>query len=201
MAHLLPYIQVAYAVRDPTMPKRHNLVCGQLLTELIVIGTPSTAEDWCRRLRVINLSQLRIGCVDEADVMIATEGFRGTVVNLVNDLNIPNCQIVRDPVVLRLKREKQTSTNIRQFFICFYDPEHKYYAIQEIYAQLTVGQAIIFCRIKATARELAIRMAEQKHSVRELTAALDIEQRAAIIKQFREGKFRAGVSRWGVSGV
>ncbi len=37
-------------------------------------------------------------------------------------------------------------------------------------------------------------MAEEKHSVRELTAALDIDQRAAIIKQFREGIFRVLIS-------
>jgi ATP-dependent RNA helicase DDX19/DBP5 len=203
MAQFLPYIRVAYAVRDPTMSKKHNLVRGQLLTEPIVIGTPGTVEDWCYRLRVINLSKLRICCVDESDVMIAMQGSREVCVKLVNGLDISNCQmmvfsttysddvmifareIVPDPVVLRLKREKQMLTNIKQFFIRCYDPEHKYYAVQQIYAQITVGQAT-----KATARELAIRMAEEKHSVRELTAALDIEQRAAIIKQFREGIFR-----------
>jgi len=70
----------------------------------------------------------------------------------------------------------------------------KYYAIEQIYASLTVGQAMIFCRTKATARDLAIRLANQGHSVRELTAALDIEQRAAVIKQFREGLFRVLIS-------
>jgi ATP-dependent RNA helicase DeaD len=53
---------------------------------------------------------------------------------------------------------------------------------------------MIFCRTKATARELAIRMAEEKHSVRELTAALDIEQRRAIINQFRQEMFRVLIS-------
>jgi ATP-dependent RNA helicase DDX19/DBP5 len=212
MAQFLPYIRVAYAVRDPMMSNKHNLVRGQLLTEPIVIGTPGTVEDWCYRLRVINLSKLRICCVDEADVMIATANFREVCVKLVNGLDISNCQmmlfsatysdevmifareIIRDPVVLRLKREKQALVNIRQFFIRCYDTEHKHYAVQQIYAQITVGQAMIFCRTKATARELAIRMAGEKHSVRELTAALDIEQRAAIIKQFREGIFRVLIS-------
>ncbi len=212
MARFLPYIQVAYAVRDPTISKRNNRVRGQLLPEPIVIGTPGTVEDWCHRLRVIDLSKLHICCVDEADVMIATQGFQETCVQLVNGLNIPNCRmmlfsatysdevmlfartIIQDPVVLRLKREKQALSNIRQFFIRCYDPQYKYYAIEQIYAQLTVGQAMIFCRTKATARELAVRMAEQQHSVRELTSALDIEQRAAIINQFREGMFRVLIS-------
>ena len=49
MAKFLPYIQVAYAVRDPVMSKKTERVRGQLLTEQIVIGTPGTLEDWCRR--------------------------------------------------------------------------------------------------------------------------------------------------------
>ena len=44
---------------------------------------------------------------------------------------------------------------------------------------------IIFCRIRATVRELDIRMANEQHSVRELTFDLDCEQRAIIVKNFR----------------
>jgi superfamily II DNA/RNA helicase len=212
MAQFLPYVQVAYAVRDPTFSKRNERPNKQLIPEQIVIGTPGTVEDWCLKLRRIDLSKLHMCCVDEADVMIATEGFQATCVKLVSGLNIPNCQmmlfsatysdevmqfareIVRDPVVLRLKREKQALVNIKQFFIRCYDLEYKYHAIEQIYSELTVGQTMIFCRTKASARDLAIRMAEQKHSVRELSSALDIEQRAAIIKQFREGKFRVLIS-------
>jgi len=211
MAQFLPYIQVAYAVRDRTISKKTNLVRGQLLSEPIVIGTPGTVEDWCRRLRVIDLNKLHICCVDEADLMIATQNFQQTCVDLVRGLN-RNCQmmlfsatysdevmifareIVKDPVVLRLKREKQALQNIQQYFIKCYTPEQKYHAIEQIYTCLTVGQAMIFCRTKATARELSVRMANQQHSVRELTAALDIEQRAAVIKQFREGIFRVLIS-------
>ncbi len=94
MAQFLPYIRVAYDVRDPTMSKKDNLVRGQLLTEPIVIGRPGTVEDWCYRLRVINLSKLRICCVDDADFMIATANFREVCVKLVNGLDISNCQMM-----------------------------------------------------------------------------------------------------------
>ncbi|CAF5158035.1 unnamed protein product, partial [Rotaria sp. Silwood1] len=144
--------------------------------------------------------------------MITTEGFQKTCVDLVRSLNPSICQmmlfsatysdevmafaseIVKDPVVLRLKREKQTLNNIRQFFIRCYDPEQKYHAIEQIYAYLPLGQAMIFCRTKATARELAVRMASQQHSVRELTGALDIEQRASVIRQFRDRVFNVLIS-------
>ena len=212
MAKFLPYIKVAYAVRDPTISKRDDRPKKQLIPEQIVIGTPGTVEERCLKLHFINLSKLQMFCVDEADVMIATEGFQATCVKLVQGLNLPNCQmmlfsatyndevmqfareIVKEPVVLRLKREKQSLVNIKQFFIRCYDLEYKYHAIEQIYAQLDVGQTMVFCRTKATARDLAIRMAGQKHSVRELSSALDIEQRAAVIKQFREGMFRVLIS-------
>jgi ATP-dependent RNA helicase DDX19/DBP5 len=103
-------------------------------------------------------------------------------------------EIVPNPFVSRLRREQQTLANIRQFFIRCYDPQKKYNAIEQMYASLTVGQAIIFCRTKFTALDLVIRMERQKHSVREIMSILDIEQRETRIKQFREGVFRVLIS-------
>jgi ATP-dependent RNA helicase DDX19/DBP5 len=103
-------------------------------------------------------------------------------------------EIVPNPFVLRLRREKQTLANIRQFFIRCYEKEQKYNAIEQVYASLTVGQAMIFCRTKATAFDLVVRMERQKHSVREIMSILDIEQRKAVIKDFREGVFRVLIS-------
>jgi superfamily II DNA/RNA helicase len=208
MAQFLPYIKVADAVRQ----SKTNITRGKLITEPIVVGTPGTVEDWCLKKRIVDLSKLRMCCVDEADVMIATQNFQQMCVNVVEGLNRSNCQvmlfsatysdevmdfakvIVQNPVVLRLKRDKQALKNIRQFFIRCYDSEQKYAAIEQIFASLTVGQAIIFCRTKATARDLNIRMANQGHSVRELTGDLNIDQRANIINTFREGVFRVLIS-------
>jgi superfamily II DNA/RNA helicase len=185
---------------------------GQLLSEPIVIGTSGTVKDWCRRLGVINLSQLRICCIDEADVMIGVGDVQPICVYILTRLNRSNCQImlfsatysdemmayareiVPNPFVSRLRREQQTLANIRQFFIRCYDPQKKYNAIEQMYASLTVGQAIIFCRTKFTALDLVIRMERQKHSVREIMSILDIEQRETRIKQFREGVFRVLIS-------
>ena len=162
MAQFLPYIKIAYAVREIPGSRRTNYVRGQLLSQPIVIGTPGTVEEWCLRRSVIDLKRLRICCVDEADVIIATENFQQICVDLVKGLNQSECQmmlfsatysdevmdfarkIVPNPVVLRLKREKQVLNNIKQYFINCADPQQKYHAIEHIYAQLTIGQAIIF---------------------------------------------------------
>jgi len=212
MASFLPYIKVAYAVRQNDTVRQPNLKRGEIIEEPLIIGTPGTIEDWCFKKRVVDLSKLTIFCVDEADVMIDVGGFQESCSNIVSKLNFSQClimlfsatysdpvmefarKIVPNPRVFRLKREKQTLNNIRQFFIKCYSSEEKYAVIQQVYACLTVGQAMIFCRTKATARELNVRMARENHSVRELTGALDIEQRASIIKAFREGVFRVLIS-------
>lgn len=49
---------------------------------------------------------------------------------------------------------------------------------------------MIFCRYKRTAHALALRMINDKHCVELLSSELTVEQRAAVINRFREGKFR-----------
>lgn len=40
----------------------------------IVIGTPGTVLDWCTKLRVMDLKKINVFVLDEADVMIDTQG-------------------------------------------------------------------------------------------------------------------------------
>lgn len=208
LAQFLPYIKIAYAVRDSSISNKHNLFRGQILSEPIVIGTPGTIKYWCRELRVINLNKLKICCVDEADLMISTEDFERIYLYIFRSLNRLNCQmmlfsatysdeimkfarqIIPKPVVLRLRHEDQKLVNIRQFFIRCYGKEQKYNTIEHMYACLTIGQTMIFCQTKGTALDLTIRMERQQHSVREIMSILEIEQREAIIRNFREGVFR-----------
>lgn len=47
---------------------------GLKLEEQIVIGTPGTMLDWCSKLRFIDPKKIKVFVLDEADVMIATQG-------------------------------------------------------------------------------------------------------------------------------
>ncbi|CAF0820661.1 unnamed protein product, partial [Didymodactylos carnosus] len=188
MARFMPHIRIAYAVRDANISKRGQLVRNQLLEENIVIGTPGTVEEYCRKKRVIDLKKLSMCVVDEADIMISTQGFQEMCVNLVDGLDRTQCQmmlfsatysdevmdfannIIRNAIVLRLKREKQTLTNICQYFIRCDNKEDKYEAIRQIYLNLTIGQVMIFCRTKANANELAVQMNSENHVTGLLTS-------------------------------
>ncbi|CAF3695144.1 unnamed protein product [Adineta steineri] len=207
MAKFLPHIKIAYAVRDPTISKRNEYTKGKELNVPIVIGTPGTVEDWCRKMKIIDLKKLRMFVVDEADVMISLPGFSQICINLKTVMG-KDCQtmlfsatysdevmdfakrIIENPVIFRLKREEQSLSNIRQFYIKCNNDEEKYEAVKTIYSSITIGQAMIFCRYKHTAHALALRMINDKHCVELLSSELSVEQRAAVINRFRDGKFR-----------
>lgn len=44
------------------------------LQEQIVIGTPGTMLDWCSKFKFIDPKKIKVFVLDEADVMIATQG-------------------------------------------------------------------------------------------------------------------------------
>jgi superfamily II DNA/RNA helicase len=79
---------------------------------------------------------------------------------------------------------------IGQFYIECDNDEEKYDAVKTIYSSITIGQAMIFCRYKRSAHALALRMINDKHCVELLSSELTVEQRAAVINRFRDGKFR-----------
>lgn len=59
-------------------PFKSSGVCivarGEQSTDHILIGTPGTVCDWCLKLKSIDPKKLVVFVLDEADVMIATQG-------------------------------------------------------------------------------------------------------------------------------
>lgn len=47
---------------------------GSKLTEHIIIGTPGKVVDWALKFKFFELNKIRVFVLDEADVMIATQG-------------------------------------------------------------------------------------------------------------------------------
>jgi len=56
--------------------------------------------------------------------------------------------IVKNPVVIRLKREEESLDNIKQYYVECRTHEDKYQAISNIYGVVTIGQAMIFCQVR-----------------------------------------------------
>lgn len=201
MGKFIDGMKIRYAVRGQT----ENITKGRILTEQIVIGTPGTTLDWCHKFNVINMKQIKVFVLDEADVMIATQGHQDQSIRIKKKLP-PTCQmmlfsatyeetvmkfalkIISDPVTIRLKREEESLDNIKQYYVLCSTREEKFEALSNIYGVLSIGQAIIFCQTKATARWLAEKMEADGHAVAMLVGDLHIDQRVSVLKRFKEGK-------------
>ncbi|XP_008019601.1 ATP-dependent RNA helicase DDX25 [Chlorocebus sabaeus] len=192
-------VQVMYAIRGNRIPR------GTDITKQIIIGTPGTVLDWCFKLKLIDLTKIRVFVLDEADVMIDTQGFSDHSIRIQRALP-SECQmllfsatfedsvwhfaerIIPDPNVIKLRKEELTLNNIRQYYVLCEHRKDKYQALCNIYGSITIGQAIIFCQTRQNAKWLTVEMIQDGHQVSLLSGELTVEQRASIIQRFRDGK-------------
>ncbi|XP_055526267.1 DEAD-box helicase Dbp80 [Wyeomyia smithii] len=198
MAKFCPEIKLRYAVRGEEIAK------GAKLIDHIIIGTPGKLMDWGIKFRAFDLKKISVFVLDEADVMIATQGHQDQCIRIHKQLS-SSCQmmffsatyerevmefaeyIVPNPIVIRLAREQESLDNIKQYYVKCRNQDEKYQAISNIYGVITVGQAIIFCHTRKTAGWLAGKMSEDRHSVAVLSGDLTVEQRLAVLDRFRAG--------------
>ena len=55
--------------------------------------------------------------------------------------------IISDPIILRLKREEESLDNIKQYYVTCTNEDDKFKALSNIYSVISVGQAMVFCRV------------------------------------------------------
>lgn len=97
-------------------------------------------------------------------------------------------KIVREPIIIRLKRSQEALSYIKQFYVRCESFETKYRSLSNIFGLMTIGQSIIFCQTRKTAKDLVVRLTEDHVPCELLSGELEVMQRAAVIKRFREGK-------------
>uniref|UniRef100_A0A2K6FZR6 RNA helicase n=1 Tax=Propithecus coquereli TaxID=379532 RepID=A0A2K6FZR6_PROCO len=199
MGKFYPELKLAYAVRG------NKLERGQKISEQIVIGTPGTVLDWCSKLKFIDPKKIKVFVLDEADVMIATQGHQDQSIRIQRMLP-RNCQmllfsatfedsvwkfaqkVVPEPNVIKLKREEETLDTIKQYYVLCSSRDEKFQALCNLYGAITIAQAMIFCHTRKTASWLAAELSKEGHQVALLSGEMMVEQRAAVIERFREGK-------------
>lgn len=198
MSRFCPEIKIKYAVRGEEISR------GSSIEEHIIIGTPGKVMDWGQKFKFFDLSKISVFVLDEADVMIATQGHQDQCIRIHKSLP-RTCQmmffsatyepevmnfaeiIVSNPLIIRLLREEESLDNIKQYYIKCRNVDEKYTAITNIYGVITIGQAIIFCHTKRTASWLAEKMTKDGHAVAILSGDLTVEQRISVLDRFRAG--------------
>ncbi|XP_021956224.1 ATP-dependent RNA helicase DDX19A [Folsomia candida] len=199
MGKFCPEISVIFAVKQEQVPH------GEKIRDHIIIGTPGKVTDWAFRSRVFDLAKIKAFVLDEADVMIATQGYGDQSIKVHRKLP-KSCQmmlfsatyddevmrfaenLIPDATVMKLRKEEESLDNIKQFYIDCKNQDDKYRAIANIYGAITIGGAIIFCQTRRTAAWLSQKLTQDGHSVALLSGDLDVTQRIAVLTRFRESR-------------
>ncbi|MFH4981023.1 hypothetical protein AB6A40_007732 [Gnathostoma spinigerum] len=157
MGEFMPDVHVKYAVKGERDPGP--------ITEQIVIGTPGKMLDWVVKMKLIDASKIICMVFDEADVLISQQGHQDQSIRLQCELERSGARyqsllfsatyddavfafaesIIKDPVVISLRREEQALSNIKQYYVRCCSREEKYQAVMNLYSGITIASAIIFC--------------------------------------------------------
>ncbi|XP_034029334.1 ATP-dependent RNA helicase DDX19B-like [Thalassophryne amazonica] len=198
MGRFCPDVKLAYAIRGNRLERNTRL------QQQIVVGTPGTVLDWCTKYKHIDPKKINVFVLDEADVMIDTQGHQDQSIR-IHRLMSQDCQmlllsatfedsvwrfaerVVPDPNIIKLRREEETLDTIKQFYVVCGDKEEKFTVLCNLYASLTIAQAVIFCHTRHMTNWLSEQLSVNGHQVAVLSGELTVEQRAAVIHRFRKG--------------
>lgn len=205
MAKYKTDLRFAYAVRGSQLER------GDRLTDHVIIGTPGKVMDWALKYKFFDPAQIKVFVLDEADVMIDTQGHRNQSIRIQRSLS-SSCQmmlfsatyerevmdfaemIVPNPVIIRLKREEESLENINQYYVECHSEQKKYQALANIFGTISMGQAFIFCHTKKSAAWLADKLKKDGHAVGLISGDLTVEERTDVISRFRDGSERVLIS-------
>ncbi|KAL5716094.1 RNA helicase [Ranunculus cassubicifolius] len=162
----------------------------------IVIGTPGTVKGLISRKK-LSTRQLIFLVFDEADHMLADDGFKDDSMRIVllfsatfNDtVKRFTTRVVPDANYMYVKKEELTLDMVKQYKVHCPDENAKIQAIKEKIFDLVdkLGQSIIFVHSRASANALHKSLTEFGWEVTTIHGAVDIDQRDAIIREFKNG--------------
>lgn len=171
----------------------------------LVVGTPGRIVDLLERTILVPDS---ISCVvlDEADEMLSI-GFKEQIRTIFQRMPL-ECQFIlfsatmkediiqlteqflRSPTRIFVKRDEITLEGIRQYYVNVEKEDWKLVTLLDLYENISVNQAIIFCNTRKNVEWLAEQMNENGFTVSPFHSELDQIQRETIMKEFRNGQTR-----------
>jgi len=209
--------QIAYVVQqigEFMQIKVHACVGGTVVKEDIqtlkkgvhvVVGTPGRVQDMMKK-GFLKADKLRIFILDEADEMLS-RGFKTQIQDIFKFLP-PEIQIalfsatmpldilkltthfMRNPAKILVKNDELTLEGIKQYYIAIEKEEWKLDVLLDLYSNLDINQALIYCNTKKRVNELAEAMKEKEFTVSAMHGEMDQMARDLIMKEFRTGSTR-----------
>ena len=175
-----------------------------------VVGTPGRIFDLLRR-NVIHRSTIRVLIMDEADQMLE-DRFKEQVMCILQlgfpektkvalfsatvpeDLIEVANNILQNPVKILIPAEQVTLDGIKQYYVDVETEEWKYDALIDIYQQLTINQAIIYCNKRQKAEWLSEKMTAAGFTLNFIHGEMDVAERKKRMDDFRSGNARVLIS-------
>jgi translation initiation factor 4A len=171
----------------------------------IVVGTPGRVHDMIRR-RYLKTEKMEIIVMDEADEMLS-HGFKdqiykifqympGSIQIALFSATMPQeChdlteKFMENPNKILVKAEQLTLQGIAQYFVRLDGDEQKYLVLKDIFAGLSISQAIIYCNSTRRVDDLHEAMTADEYPVSKIHGKLEESERKETSKQFKNGATR-----------
>lgn len=206
--------QVLSSISDYMNVKSHACVGGTRVRDdieilrrgvQIVVGTPGRVNDMISRNALV-LDKLKMFVLDEADEMLS-RGFKDQIYDVfqylpsevqvclfsatmpVEILNMAK-RFMRNPIRILVKKEALTLDGIRQFYVNVEREDWKLATLCDLYENLNITQAIIYCNTRGRTEWLEDKMKQRDFTVSAMHGEMGWEDRQQIMKQFRSGSSR-----------
>ena len=174
-------------------------------TPHIVVGTPGRVHDMIRR-KYLKVDDLTVLVLDEADEMLST-GFKEQMYKIFQfmpnsiqiglfsatmpaELKMLTTKFMRKPHEILVKNDNLTLQGIAQYYISLEDDHQKYMTIKDLFSQLSIAQAIIYCNSTKRVDDLAQAMEEDGFPVKKIHGKMDEKERKDTHKDFKSGASR-----------
>jgi translation initiation factor 4A len=171
-----------------------------------LIGTPGRIYDLINR-NVLARDQVRVLIMDEADQMledrfkeqvrcILEKGFPKETQVALFSATMPEevievaDNILRNPVRILINPEDVPLDGIKQYIVELEREEFKYEVLCDLYQQLNINQALIYCNKRQRAEWLAEKMSTQGFPLSFIHGEMEVEERKRRMNDFIRGSVR-----------
>lgn len=99
-----------------------------------------------------------------------------------------------DPVRILVQAQELTLKGIKQYYVSLETEEQKFNTLMQLYRNMTITQCIVFTNMKERVKDLADKLKENKFVVSCISGDMEMADRIAVMKEFREGDSRILIS-------
>lgn len=175
-----------------------------------IVGTPGRIFDLMQR-GALQRQHLKVLVMDEADQMledrfreqvmcILQQGFPKDTRVALFSATMPTEviefaeKLLQNPLRILVPPEEVTLDGIKQYSIELPKEDWKYEVLCDLYQQLNINQAIIYCNKRNRVEWLAEKMSAQGFPLSFIHGEMDVEERRRRMTEFRKGTIRVLIS-------